>query len=233
MMPPRVQTHTLSGAMICNYERNIAHPLNLQNEARPCLVRCISERTRFYHIKALTESPREPHVRPVAGLASPRDHPSPESALGSALWTTSDRLVSITCIAQCTLTQRGSLLELQYTLTGSLLEELAGLQTRLREFARPTLSSNIDIGLRGCFFIRGLKIMTIYVTIYLINCLIFETIRGECNYSEKYQTWWGKDVPGSDIPATDQPMTSGPIRHKQPDRSVKHQVVIPRWRHMK
>ena len=107
---PRVQTHTLSGAMICNYERNIAHPLNLQNEARPCLVRCISERTRFYHIKALTESPREPHVRPVAGLASPRDHPSPESALGSALWTTSDRLVSITCIAQCTLTQRGSLL---------------------------------------------------------------------------------------------------------------------------
>ena len=59
---------------------------------------------------------------------------------------------------------------MQYTLTGSLLEELAGLQTRLREFARPTLSSNIDIdidiGIRGCFFIRGLKIMTIYVTIY-------------------------------------------------------------------
>ena len=54
---------------------------------------------------------------------------------------------------------------MQYTLTGSLLEELAGLQTRLREFARPTLSSNIDIGLRGCFFIQGLKIMTIYVTI--------------------------------------------------------------------
>ena len=55
---------------------------------------------------------------------------------------------------------------MQYTLTGSLLEELAGLQTRLREFARATLSINIDIVLRVCFFILLLKIMTIYVTIY-------------------------------------------------------------------